>query len=151
MQYVSDENNVIHKLSDIEILHDGTRTLASAVVEGWVTRNKDQALLVWEAPPKRDSAYGEWRDGNGLMILPTKLFSFLTWQNEPCKARVDVTLIEDENWADGKNKNANLKKGKEYHMRKNERMTGSWWERICQFLSGSAVKRKSKHEKNSML
>lgn len=57
---------------------------AGTVIQGWVSRDKDKVLILWESKPQRNNITNdEWGMANGIMLLPSKLFPDLTWKSEP--------------------------------------------------------------------
>lgn len=54
------------------------------VISGWVARDMDRALQLWESEPQRnDITNDEWGMANGIMLLPSQLFPDLTWDSSP--------------------------------------------------------------------
>lgn len=67
----------------------------TAVLEGWVARDVDGALQLWESKPQRNNITNdEWGMANGIMLLPTSLFPSVTWQSEPKRVRITIEEIE---------------------------------------------------------
>lgn len=57
---------------------------ADTVIQGWVARDKDGALQLWESKPQRNNiTWDEWGMAKGLMLLPDELFPDLTWESDP--------------------------------------------------------------------
>ncbi len=64
-----------------------------AVIEGWVARDRNGDLSLYRTYPERQEKLGYWRDGDGESELPKGSFPSITWESEPCKARIEIILI----------------------------------------------------------
>ncbi|MBD5382008.1 hypothetical protein [Clavibacter sp.] len=70
-------------------------------IEGWVARDEDGFINLYNEKPIRDYAdrsdvtYGFWDDADGHHLeLPTTSFPSVTWNTEPKKVRITITPIE---------------------------------------------------------
>lgn len=69
---------------------------ADTVIQGWVARDLDRALQLWESKPQRnDITNDEWGMANGIILLPTDLFPDLTWDDDPIE--VELTIKRKNN------------------------------------------------------
>lgn len=69
---------------------------ADTVIQGWVARDLDRALQLWESKPQRnDITNDEWGMANGIILLPTDLFPDLTWESDPIE--VEIILKRKKN------------------------------------------------------
>lgn len=74
------------------------------VIQGWVSRDKDGALIFWESKPQRNNITNdEWGMANGIMLLPYKLFPDLTWDSDP--EEVELIIKKKEEWIATNSKN----------------------------------------------
>ena len=71
-------------------------------IEGWVARDEDGFINLYNEKPTRDYCdrsdvtYGFWDDADGHHLeLPTTSFPSVTWNTEPKKVRITITPIEE--------------------------------------------------------
>lgn len=70
---------------------------AETVIQGWVSRDKDKALILWESKPQRNNITNdEWGMANGIMLLPSKLFPDLTWESDPEEVELIINRKRNE-------------------------------------------------------
>ncbi len=74
----------------------------TAVLEGWVARDEEGYINLFQGKPTRDMydindmTYGFWDYSNERHIkLPTDSFPSVTWQSEPKKVRITLEAIEE--------------------------------------------------------
>lgn len=66
----------------------------TAVLEGWIARDKGGMLRLHYTEPKRtDSGY--WQGAFKSSYLPTSLFPSVTWKDEPKKVKLTIEEIEE--------------------------------------------------------
>lgn len=68
----------------------------TAVMEGWVARDEDGCIYLFQDNPTRntDLSYGFWHGNNDDFIeLPTDSFPSVTWQSEPKKVKITIEEI----------------------------------------------------------
>ena len=70
-------------------------------IEGWVARDEDGFINLFNGKPMRDYAdrsdvtYGFWDRTDGhLLELPTTSFPSVTWESEPQKVKITTTPIQ---------------------------------------------------------
>lgn len=69
-------------------------TPEKAVIEGYVARDSDIDLWLYKTKPYRDTDDNMWIS-EAIIDLPSNLFPSITWQSEPRKARIEITLIDE--------------------------------------------------------
>lgn len=79
---------------------ENAKTFASetAVLEGWVARDMDGGLFLYPFKPYRKSAWfaiPKDEEYNAAMQIDKSLFPSVTWQSEPKKVRIELTLIDE--------------------------------------------------------
>lgn len=85
--YFSPDINRYYQASDLDFNLDAEGT----VIQGWASRDKDGALIIWESKPQRnDITNDEWGMTDGIMLLPSKLFPDLTWSDEPQEVEIII-------------------------------------------------------------
>lgn len=92
--YYCKEKNIVFRKCNLDF-----NLAEKAVIEGWVARDKDGELELYSHKPKRKEDRVWWPiHGNGwdIEINPT-LFPSLTWESEPRKAKIEITLLDEEN------------------------------------------------------
>lgn len=61
------------------------------VIQGWISRDKDNALILWESKPQRNNITNdEWGMASGIMLLPNNLFPDLTWDSDPLEVEIII-------------------------------------------------------------
>lgn len=101
--YRNDETEFLaqneYSRDEVEFLPD---TPEEVTIEGWVARDEDGFINLYNEKPIRDYAdrsdvtYGFWDDADGHHLeLPTTSFSSVTWNTEPQKVRITITPIEE--------------------------------------------------------
>lgn len=89
----------IYNRNEVELLYDKEPAPEKAVIEGYVARDEDGVLLLHCTEPERcfddDMNIGEWGNAiNHKMYLPQKHFPSLTWQSEPKRVKIEITLLD---------------------------------------------------------
>ena len=91
-------SNVKFKASDLDFLPEKE----TAVMEGFVARDQEGYISLFPDKPERDMydwndvTYGFWDEANGHHIeLSTAFFPSVTWDSEPKKVKIEITLIEE--------------------------------------------------------
>ncbi len=74
----------------------------TAVIEGGLARHKDMyhgcnLHLFTKVKPERRELMADWVGGLSRIVLDSSLFPSITWESEPRKARIEITLIDDDN------------------------------------------------------
>lgn len=83
--FIAGANFALGKKIGISEFYDTEDT----VIQGWASRDKDGALIIWESKPQRnDITNDEWGMTDGIMLLPSKLFPDLTWSDEPQEVEI---------------------------------------------------------------
>lgn len=71
----------------------------SAVLEGYVARDEDGFIAVYQNKPTRDEydCRKFWHDdiSESHIELPTDSFPSVTWEGEPKKVKIEITPIEE--------------------------------------------------------
>ncbi|MCZ2855473.1 MAG: hypothetical protein O2U62_00095 [Candidatus Bathyarchaeota archaeon] len=80
----------MYPLSDLDFLPEKE----TAVMEGWVARD-NFGVFLFEGEPTRDEWLEEWKAPARFLKLPTDSFPSVTWQSEPKKVRIELTLIDE--------------------------------------------------------
>lgn len=66
----------------------------SAVIEGWVCRDKSGCLVLHYKKPHRTFGGSRWYSAQSQKSLPGDLFPSLTGESEPLKVRIQITPTE---------------------------------------------------------
>ena len=61
-------------------------------IEGWIARERDGYLYVFDEEPKRDNKIGGFKGAN-VLELPKDMFPSQRWTNEPRKVKVTIELL----------------------------------------------------------
>ncbi len=91
-QYFADEEGTIYIDTMLDFISDKPAP-EKEVAEGWVARDRNGDLSLYRTYPERQEKLGYWRDGDGESELPKGSFPSITWESEPCKARIEIILI----------------------------------------------------------
>ncbi len=67
------------------------------VVEGWVARDKDGMIFLHKIRPQRVLFAEGFPPEEDFYELPKDSFPSITWESEPRKARIEITLVDDDN------------------------------------------------------
>ncbi len=72
-----------------------------AVIEGWVARDKDVSHgcdlhLFTKVKPERRELMSDWVGGLSRIVLDSSLFPSITWESEPQRVRIEITLIDEK-------------------------------------------------------
>lgn len=67
----------------------------TAVMEGWVARDGNGSLNVFDEEPTKDEWLEMWSDGLDHFGLPYNSFPSVTWLTEPKKVRITLEAIEE--------------------------------------------------------
>ncbi len=80
-------------------------TPEKAVIEGWIARDRlNNGLFLHDEKPYRafsgyqtDGKFDEWRSETCPPYpINSEAFSSITWESEPRKARIEITLIDEK-------------------------------------------------------
>ncbi len=71
-------------------------TPEKAVIEGYVARDRNGDLSLYRTYPERQENFGYWRDGDGESKLPQESFPSITWESEPQRVKIEITLIDEK-------------------------------------------------------
>lgn len=67
------------------------------IIEGWIARDKsgprDLGLRLYTVMPKRMENTNRWNGmGERSVLIDYRLFTNITWESEPYKAKIEITL-----------------------------------------------------------
>lgn len=89
--YWVDEQGAKYPASDLDFLPEKE----TAVLEGWICRDKDDSLMLFTAErPERMQGYWDSWD-KYYHEIPSPLFPSVTWQSEPKKVKIIIEDIEE--------------------------------------------------------
>ena len=66
-------------------------TKEDVVIEGWISRDKNNSLCLYPKKPYRFEDRYWWFPEDEYIGLPREYFSKLTWENEPQKVKIIIT------------------------------------------------------------
>lgn len=67
----------------------------TAVLEGWIVRDGNGSLNLFDEEPTREEWCEMWSDGLDHFGLPYNSFPSVTWQSEPKRVSIELTLIDE--------------------------------------------------------
>lgn len=76
---------------ELEFLPD---TPEEVTIEGYVARDKNNDLSLYQTYPERQSNLGYWRDGKDEIELPKDSFPEVTWDSSPKRVKITITPME---------------------------------------------------------
>ncbi len=91
-QYFADEEGTIYIDTMLDFISDKPAP-EKEVAEGWVARDKNCDLNVWMRKPIRNKYLGRWQRGGVPILLPKDTFPSITWESEPQRVKIEITLI----------------------------------------------------------
>ena len=96
VRYYADEEGIIYDEQQLEFLPEESKEVT---IEGWVARDKcgptDLGLSIYSAYPRRMEGLKRWNGREAKSVLiDHRLFPEVTWDSEPLKVRLTLTLME---------------------------------------------------------
>lgn len=61
-----------------------------SVIQGWVARDEDENLFMYNTKPERDETTQMWMGGCINLDLRNHLFSDLTWDSDPIEVEITI-------------------------------------------------------------
>lgn len=68
---------------------------ADTVIQGWVARDQSGYHVLHYKKPHRTYGNTRWYSAQSQKSLPRDSFPSVTWQSEPKKVRIELTLIDE--------------------------------------------------------
>lgn len=96
-QRFMEQDGSMYAPSDLDFNVEGAEQTESAVTSGWVARDEDGFISLFNDKPtrdycdKNDITYGFWDEANGHHLeLPITSFPSLTWQSDPLEVTITI-------------------------------------------------------------
>ena len=81
----------LYSEAELEFLYDAPEEV---VIDGWVARDRGGSLYLHCSYPNRDAT--EWHSVYCyIKSLPPESFPSITWESEPKRVKITITLIEE--------------------------------------------------------
>lgn len=90
--YIDGDGN-LYKRTELEILPEPAPK--KIAIDGWIATDYDGPTCVYKEKPTRKS-YIFWYDEHYIFV-PKGWFPDVTWESEPRKVHLEITLLDNEN------------------------------------------------------